>query len=146
MNAVSVACVFHNCYTSVLDCNFWIASITIICLCCPLSFFYHSNSIAEGDSDDEDDDGDLILENDCLTPYDSHRVTNSNNTNLYRDSPTNRPHHSTAVRPLPQSISLPNSVGASLTDSSAMMMSSHNGNTASSSQESMREDGNIITL
>ncbi|GLD67166.1 partitioning defective 6 homolog alpha-like protein [Lates japonicus] len=104
-----------------------------------------SNSIAEGDSDDEDDDGDLILENDCLTPYDSHRVTNSNNTNLNRDSPNNRLHNSTVVRPLPQSVSLPNSVGASLSDSSTMM-SSHNGNTASSSQESMREDGNIITL
>ncbi|XP_029290203.1 partitioning defective 6 homolog alpha [Cottoperca gobio] len=93
-----------------------------------------SNSIAEGDSDDDDDDGDLILENDCLTPYESHRVTNSNNTNLNR--------------PLPQSVSLPNSVGASLSDSS-VLMSNHNGNpahTSSSSQESMREDGNIITL
>ncbi|KAI3371776.1 hypothetical protein L3Q82_024330 [Scortum barcoo] len=106
-----------------------------------------SNSIAEGDSDDEDDDGDLILENDCLTPFDSQRLTNSNNTNLNRDSPSNRPHNSTVVRPLPQSVSLPNSVGASLSDSS-MMMSNHNGNpqTSSSSQESMREDGNIITL
>ncbi|XP_044049304.1 partitioning defective 6 homolog alpha [Siniperca chuatsi] len=107
-----------------------------------------SNSIAEGDSDDEDDDGDLILENDCLTLFDSHRVTNSNNTNLNRDSPSNRPHDSTVVRPLPQSMSLPNSVGASLSDSS-MMMSNHNGNpahTSSSSQEGMREDGNIITL
>ncbi|XP_074487667.1 partitioning defective 6 homolog alpha isoform X2 [Sebastes fasciatus] len=108
-----------------------------------------SNSIAEGDSDDDDDDGDLILENDCLTPYESHRVTNSNDTNLNRDSPSNRPHNSTVVRPLPQSVSLPNSVGASLSDSSMMMMSNHNGNpahTSSSSQESMREDGNIISL
>ncbi|XP_070763719.1 partitioning defective 6 homolog alpha [Enoplosus armatus] len=108
-----------------------------------------SNSIAEGDSDDEDDDGDLILENDCLTPFDSHRVTNSNDTNLNRDSPSNRPHNSTVVRPLPQSVSLPNSVGASLSDSSSAMMSNHNGNpahTSNSSQESMREDGNIITL
>ncbi|XP_033473410.1 partitioning defective 6 homolog alpha [Epinephelus lanceolatus] len=113
-----------------------------------------SNSIAEGDSDedddddDDDDDGDLILENDCLTPYESHRVTNSNNTNLNRDSPSNRPHNSAEVRPLPQSVSLPNSVGASLSDSS-MVVSSHNGNpthTSSSSQESMREDGNILTL
>lgn len=109
---------------------------------------YHSNSIAEGDSDDEDDDGDLILENDCLTPYESHRVANSNNTNLNRDSPSNRLHNSTVVRHLPQSVSLPNSMGASLSDSS-MLMSNHNGNpahSASSSQESMREDGNIITL
>ncbi|XP_049430445.1 partitioning defective 6 homolog alpha [Epinephelus fuscoguttatus] len=110
-----------------------------------------SNSIAEGDSDDDDDDdddGDLILENDCLTPYESHRVTNSNNTNLNRDSPSNRPHNSTEVRPLPQSVSLPNSVGASLSDSS-VVVSNHNGNpthTSSSSQESMREDGNILTL
>ncbi|KAF3854168.1 hypothetical protein F7725_022223 [Dissostichus mawsoni] len=99
-----------------------------------------SNSIAEGDSDDDDDEGDLILENDSLTLYDSSRVTNSNNTNLNRDSPSNRP--------LPQSVSLPNSVGASLSDSS-VLMSNHNGNpahTSSSSQESMREDGNIITL
>ncbi|XP_035013625.2 partitioning defective 6 homolog alpha [Hippoglossus stenolepis] len=104
-----------------------------------------SNSIAEGDSDDEDDDGDIILENDCLTPCDSHRVNNSNNTNLNRDLPTNRQHPSSVVRPLPQSISLPNSVGASLSDS-FMMTSIHNENTASISQESMREDGNIITL
>ncbi|XP_029009794.1 partitioning defective 6 homolog alpha [Betta splendens] len=98
-----------------------------------------SNSIAEGDSDDEDDDDvDLILENDCLAPYDSHPVTNSNNANLNRDSPG-----SMVARPLPQSISLPNSIGASV------MMLNHNGNpthAASSSQESMREDGNIITL
>ncbi|KAM8751406.1 partitioning defective 6 homolog alpha isoform 1-T1 [Acanthopagrus schlegelii] len=107
-----------------------------------------SNSIAEGDSDDEDDDGDLILENDSLAPFDSQRVTNSNNTNLNRDSPSNRPHNFTVVRPLPQSLSLPNSIGTTLSDSS-MMMSNQNGNpthTCSSSQESMREDGNIITL
>ncbi|XP_019960236.1 partitioning defective 6 homolog alpha [Paralichthys olivaceus] len=104
-----------------------------------------SNSIAEGDSDDEDDDGDLILENDCLTPFDSQRVNNSNNSNLNRDLPMNRQHPSSVVRPLPQSISLPNSVGASLSDS-FMMTSLHNENTASISQESLREDGNIITL
>lgn len=107
-----------------------------------------SNSIAEGDSDDEDDDGDLILEND-LAPYNPHRVANSNNTNLNRDSPSSRPNSgATGMRPLPQSVSLPNSVGASLSDS-AMTMSNHNGNPAhatSSSQESMREDGNFITL
>ncbi|KAG7231039.1 hypothetical protein INR49_025069 [Caranx melampygus] len=105
-----------------------------------------SNSIAEGDSDDDDDDGDLILESDCLTPYDAHRTLSSNNTNLNRDSPSKKPHNSTVGRPLPQSISLPNSVGASLTDSSTTRMSSHNGNTAGSSHESLREDGNIITL
>ncbi|XP_056273329.1 partitioning defective 6 homolog alpha [Pseudoliparis swirei] len=99
-----------------------------------------SNSIAEGDSDDddEDDDGDLILESDCLAPYTSHLVTNSNNLN--RDSP--------GGRPLPQSISLPNSVVPSLSDSSTAL-SNHNGNpahTSSSSRESMREDVNSITL
>lgn len=112
-------------------------------ICC-----YHSNSIAEGDSDDEDDDADVILENDYLMPSDSDRVTNSNNANLNRDSPGNRAHSSTVLRPLPQSVSLPSSVGASLRDSSTML-SNYNGNpahTASTSQESMREDGNIITL
>ncbi|XP_029379112.1 partitioning defective 6 homolog alpha isoform X2 [Echeneis naucrates] len=105
-----------------------------------------SNSIAEGDSDNEDDDRDLILENDCLTPFDSHHITNSNNTNLYdRDSPTSILHSTTVRTPLPQSISLPNSVGASLSDNSTTM-STLNGNTASSSHENMREDGNIITL
>ncbi len=109
---------------------------------------YYSNSIAEGDSDDEDDDGDLILENDCLTAFDSQRVTNSNNINLNRDSLSNRPANSAVVRPLPQSVSLPNSVGGTLSDRS-MMLSSHNKNlahTLRSSQEHMREDGNIITL
>lgn len=112
-----------------------------------LLYCYYSNSIAEGDSDDEDDDGDLILENDCLAPFDQ-RVTNSNNTNLNNDSPSNRPHNFTVVRPLPQSLSLPNSIGTNISDSS-MMISNQNGNpthTSSSSLESMREDGNIITL
>nr|XP_046250435.1 partitioning defective 6 homolog alpha [Scatophagus argus] len=109
---------------------------------------FASSSIAEGDSDDEDDDGDLILENDSLTHFDSQRVTYSNNTNLNRDSPSNRQHNSTVARPLPQSVSSPNSSGATLSDS-FMIMSSHNGNpahTSGSSRESMREDGNIITL
>lgn len=109
-----------------------------------------SNSIAEGDSDDggdDDDEGDLILENDCLTPYDSHRVTNST-TMPDRDSLSNGPHSYTVGRPLPQSVSLPSNVGASLRDS-AMMISSHNGNsthTTSSSEESMREDSNVTAL
>ncbi|XP_028304504.1 partitioning defective 6 homolog alpha [Gouania willdenowi] len=79
-----------------------------------------SNSIAEGDSEDEEDDCDLIMENDSLL---THQVINSN----LRDS------HD--LRPLPQSISLPNSMAAS-------MISNHNGN----SEESLREDGNIISL
>ncbi|XP_068458595.1 partitioning defective 6 homolog alpha [Clinocottus analis] len=107
-----------------------------------------SNSIAEGDSDDDDDEGDLILENDGLTAYDSHLLTNSNNSNLNRDSPAGRQHSPPAGRPLPQSASLPNSVAASLSGSSTAL-SNHNGNPAhasSGSQESMREDGNIISL
>lgn len=115
-----------------------------------LCFFYNSNSIAEGDSDDggdDDEEGDLILENDCLTPYDSHRVTNSN-TMPSRDSLSNGPHKYTVGRPLPQSVSLPSNVGASLRNSSTVI-STHNGNsthTASSSEDSMREDSNITTL
>ncbi|KAG7462363.1 partitioning defective 6-like alpha-like, partial [Solea senegalensis] len=106
-----------------------------------------SNSIAEGDSDDDDDDdGDLILENDCLVPYESHRLNNSYDTNLNRDSTNNRSPRSTVARPLPQSISLPNSVGASLTDSSVTTTSRHSEIAASNSRESMREDGNVITL
>lgn len=109
-----------------------------------------SNSIAEGDSDDDDDEGDLILESDCLTPFTA--LANSNNANLNRDSPGNRLLHGSAPsssRPLPQSVSLPNSVGGASLSDSAAMMAHHNGNpalTSSSSQDSMREDGNIITL
>ncbi|XP_034542471.1 partitioning defective 6 homolog alpha [Notolabrus celidotus] len=107
-----------------------------------------SNSIAEGDSDNDDDERDIVLENDCLTPFDPRPLTNSNSINLNRDSTANRSLNSSGVRPLPQSVSLPNSVGASLNDSS-VTMTNHNGNpahTPGSSQESMREDGNIITL
>ncbi|XP_034033175.1 partitioning defective 6 homolog alpha [Thalassophryne amazonica] len=103
-----------------------------------------SNSMAEGDSDEKDDDGDLIIENDLLQ-YDQQRLNNS--SNISTDSPSNRLPNSAAVRPLPQSVSMPGSVGALLSDGN--MMSNHNGNpahTASSSQESMREDGNIITV
>lgn len=108
--------------------------------------FTASNSITEGDSDNEDDDGDLILESDCLMPFDS-RLTNSNNTNLNRDSPGNSLHNFTMVRPLRQSVSLPSSVGTTLNDSS-MMVSNHNENlahTLGSGQEHMREENNIIT-
>uniref|UniRef100_A0AAQ4QE95 PDZ domain-containing protein n=1 Tax=Gasterosteus aculeatus aculeatus TaxID=481459 RepID=A0AAQ4QE95_GASAC len=108
-----------------------------------------SNSIAEGDSDDDDGDdgdGDLILESDCLTPFDPHLVTNSNNANLNRDS--SGPRDPAGARPLPHSVSLPSSVAASLSDSSAAP-SNHNGNPAHASrtsQETMREDGNVLTL
>ncbi|KAM4573272.1 partitioning defective 6 homolog alpha [Odontesthes bonariensis] len=99
-----------------------------------------SSSIAEGDSDDEEDDGDLILENDSLMLYSSHPLTHSGNANADRDA-------AFRGRPLPQSVSMPSSMGASLGHSSAL--SAHNGNpthAASSSQENMREDGNTITL
>lgn len=107
----------------------------------------HSNSIAEGDSDDDDDDDDLILENDCLTPYEPQRGGDRNDSDVDRDSSSNRLHGSTGARPLPQSVSLPNSLAGSLSDRS--LMSNHNGNpahTTSSSQVSLREDGNVITL
>ncbi|KAM6937434.1 partitioning defective 6 homolog alpha isoform 2-T2 [Xenentodon cancila] len=97
-----------------------------------------ASSMAEGDSDDEDDDGDLILENDCLTPY--NRQPGPPRTQGSGDSPCWGPHTSVGGRPLPQSISLPSSISASL---------NHHGNpshTPRGSQENMREDGNIITL
>ncbi|XP_014834171.1 PREDICTED: partitioning defective 6 homolog gamma-like isoform X2 [Poecilia mexicana] len=99
-----------------------------------------ASSIAEGDSYEEDDDGDVILENDCLSPNKYFPITNSSTLN--RDSP-HKGQHST----IPQSVSMPNSLGASLSHSSTMM-SHHNGGSAHSvsSQESMKEDGNVITL
>lgn len=106
------------------------------------SQYSNSNSVAEGDSDD---DTDLIIENDNLHSYMPHRLTNGNGS------------HGTALssgafthRPLPQSVSLPSS--SSLSDSKASLSSlttpTHNGSPTrtSSSQESMREDGNFITL
>ncbi|KAM4734862.1 partitioning defective 6 homolog alpha isoform 1-T1 [Anableps anableps] len=97
-----------------------------------------SSSIAEGDSYEEDDDGDVILENDCLPTNKYYPVTNSNSSTLSRDSPHNS---------IPQSVSMPNSIAASLSHSSTML--SHNGgstHSVGSSQESMKEDGNVITL
>ncbi|KAM4553108.1 partitioning defective 6 homolog alpha isoform 1-T1 [Fundulus diaphanus] len=102
-----------------------------------------SSSIAEGDSYEEDDDGDVILENDCLSTYRSHPGTNSNSSTLNRDSPHQGQHSS-----IPQSVSMPNSLAAALSHSSTTM-SHHNGGSAhsvGSSQESMKEDGNVITL
>ncbi|XP_027896245.1 partitioning defective 6 homolog alpha isoform X2 [Xiphophorus couchianus] len=102
-----------------------------------------ASSIAEGDSYEEDDDGDVILENDCLSPNKYYPVTNSNSSTLNRDSP-HKGQHSV----IPQSVSMPNSLGTSLSHS-ATMMSHHNGgstHSVSSSQESMKEDGNVITL
>lgn len=109
----------------------------------------HSNSIVEGDSEDEDDDDrDLILENDLL-PYDPQHMANSHNLNLSsRDSANGRLNNNTGPRTLPQSISLPIGIGVPLSNS-ATTLTNHNETPAhatSSSQDSMREDGNIITL
>ncbi|XP_067091678.1 partitioning defective 6 homolog alpha [Osmerus mordax] len=110
------------------------------------SHYSNSNSVAEGDSDE---DGDLIIESDGLPSYMPHLVSNGNGS--HGDFPSaSSPGHG----PLPQSVSLPSSV--SLSDSKASLSSlttpTQNGSPApspvrtSSSQESMREDGNIITL
>ncbi|XP_029109250.1 partitioning defective 6 homolog alpha isoform X2 [Scleropages formosus] len=101
---------------------------------------YGNSSVAEGDSDE---DGDLIIESDNLPPYlPSGFVANG-------DTPSSSAAAAAAPRPLAQSASLHS---GSLSDSKASLSSlntpTHNGSPsrASSSQESMREDGNIITL
>lgn len=104
-------------------------------MCC-----YHRPNIAEGDSYEEDDDGDVILENDCILTYKSRPVTNSNSSTLNRDSPRKGQHSM-----MPQSVSMPNSLAAH----SSTTMFHHNGGSANSvggSQENMKEDGNVITL
>ncbi|XP_051953818.1 partitioning defective 6 homolog alpha-like isoform X2 [Xyrauchen texanus] len=104
--------------------------------------YSNSNSVAEGDSDD---DTDLIIENDNLLTYIPHRMSNGNVSHGNALSSGSFTH-----RPLPQSVSLPSS--SSLSDSKASLSSlttpTHNGSLTktSSSQESMREDGNFITL
>ncbi|RVE71477.1 hypothetical protein OJAV_G00052010 [Oryzias javanicus] len=85
-----------------------------------------SSSLAEGDSDDEDDDGDLILESDAL--------------NLHARNAT------AAGRPFPQSASMPNSMGASLSNSASYSQDRNHNHAGSSGRERMREDGNMITL
>lgn len=92
-----------------------------------VSQYSNSNSVMEGESDE--DETDLIIESDNLPAYSSH-LTNGNGIVS--------PLAAYEQRPLPQSVSLP----------STSSMSSHNSspNKTSSSQESMREDGNFITL
>ncbi|XP_043072673.1 partitioning defective 6 homolog alpha [Puntigrus tetrazona] len=99
------------------------------------SQYSNSNSVAEGDSDD---DTDLILENDNLSTYMPHRMTNGNASHANALSSGAFAH-----RPLPQSVSLPSSSSLS-----SLTTPTHNGSPTktSSSQESMREDGNFITL
>uniref|UniRef100_A0A9J7YL37 Par-6 family cell polarity regulator alpha n=1 Tax=Cyprinus carpio carpio TaxID=630221 RepID=A0A9J7YL37_CYPCA len=95
----------------------------------------YSNSVAEGDSDD---DTDLIIENDNLSTYTPHRMTNGSGSHANALSSSAFAH-----RPLPQSVSLPSSSSLS-----SLTTPTHNGSPTktSSSQESMREDGNFITL
>ncbi|XP_050991485.1 partitioning defective 6 homolog alpha [Labeo rohita] len=99
------------------------------------SQYSNSNSVAEGDSDD---DTDLIIENDNLSTYMPHRMTNGNGSHTNALSSGAFAH-----RPLPQSVSLPSSSSLS-----SLTTPTHNGSPTktSSSQESMREDGNFITL
>ncbi|XP_037538973.1 partitioning defective 6 homolog alpha [Nematolebias whitei] len=101
-----------------------------------------SSSIAEGDSDEEDDDKDIILENECLTSYNPHPLTKRNSADLNGESTRS------GGRPLPQSVSLPISMAASLGYSSNYM-SGHNGSLthmASRSQDMMKDDGTDETL
>lgn len=105
---------------------------------------FGSSSMAEGDSDE---DGDLIIESDSLPPYlPATFVVNGNGR--HGDASV----AAATLEPLPQSASLHS---GSLSDSKASLSSlntpntpTHNGSPskASSSQESMHEDGNIITL
>ncbi|NP_001093521.2 partitioning defective 6 homolog alpha [Danio rerio] len=99
------------------------------------SQYSNSNSVAEGDSDD---DTDLIIENDNLSTYAQNRLTNGNGSHGNAQSSGAFAH-----RPLPQSVSLPSSSSLS-----SLTTPTHNGSPTktSSSQESMREDGNFITL
>ncbi|KAJ8271882.1 hypothetical protein COCON_G00107410 [Conger conger] len=96
---------------------------------------HYSNSTAEGESDE---DGDLIIESDSLPPYlPAAHFANG-------DASSSSSGAAGGPRALPQSASLHSS---SLSDSKGSLSSlntpTHNG---SPSQESMREDGNIITL
>ncbi|XP_062403675.1 partitioning defective 6 homolog alpha [Sardina pilchardus] len=107
----------------------------------------NSNSVAEGDSDE---DGDLIIESDSLPVYTPHRILHNGNSSHGDALSLSAPPPPRGQRPLPQSVSLPSN--SSLSDSKASLSSlttpTHNGSPTktSSSQESMREDGNFITL
>lgn len=108
----------------------------------------YSSSIAEGDSEDDDDDGDIILENECLTVYNPHPANKRESANLNGELSRGGTHPSNIGRPLPQSVSLPGSIGASLGYSSHGT-SGHNGSltrTTSSSQDSIKDDGSELTL
>lgn len=99
----------------------------------------NTTSIAEGDSGDEDDDGDIILENECLTSFEPQGKAAGSDTNFNRNS--------AAVTLLPQSISLPNSFGATLGESPAAAAGQNgNSNMLASSSQGLRKDGDVITL
>ncbi|XP_033897328.1 partitioning defective 6 homolog alpha-like [Acipenser ruthenus] len=95
----------------------------------PASHYISNYSTAEGESDDE---GDLIIESDGLPPYLPAGFVNGDHPGL--------------LRSFQQSTSL----HSSLSDSKASLSSTntHNGSPGkiNTSQESMREDGNVITL
>ncbi|XP_012687855.1 partitioning defective 6 homolog alpha isoform X2 [Clupea harengus] len=112
-----------------------------------VSQYSNSNSVAEGDSDDE---GDLIIESDGMPVYTPHHSLPNGNSSHADALSLSAPPPPRGQRPLPQSVSLPST--SSLSDSKASLSSlttpTHNGSPSktSSSQESMREDGNFITL
>ncbi|KAG2470125.1 PAR6G protein, partial [Polypterus senegalus] len=95
----------------------------------PASHYISNCSTHEGESDDE---GDLIIENDSLPPYLASGFMDGD--------------HQSLLQHFQQSFSL----HSSLSDSKASLSSTntHNGSPSkfSTSQESMREDGNILTL
>lgn len=117
-----------------LACNFGLNSVTTFCC--------YINSVAEGDSGDDDDDADadadIILENDCLASFYSQPMSSSNDTNFNRNS--------AAVTLLPQSISLPNSVGATLREGPTMMPNQNGNSVYASSSQGIRKDNNVLTL
>ncbi|XP_023811290.1 partitioning defective 6 homolog alpha isoform X2 [Oryzias latipes] len=92
-----------------------------------------ASSLAEGDSDEDDDEGDIILESDSLNPY-------------IRDGARNGAAAAAAGRPFPQSVSMPNSMGASLSNSTSYSQDRNYNHAGSSGRERMREDGTMITL
>lgn len=94
-----------------------------------------SNSMAEGDSEGEEDDGDLIIESNTLPAYIPHSVCNGSNGN---GNHHNADSEGGGDPTLPQSASMPGGLAAT-------NVLNQNGSPGSS-QENMREDGNVITL
>uniref|UniRef100_A0A8C7YIV0 Par-6 family cell polarity regulator alpha n=1 Tax=Oryzias sinensis TaxID=183150 RepID=A0A8C7YIV0_9TELE len=81
----------------------------------------------------DDDEGDIILESDSLNPYS-------------RDGARNGATAAAAGRPFPQSVSMPNSMGVSLSNSASYSQDRNYNHAGSSGRERMREDGTMITL